>query len=105
MLLICLSNSFDNDQLSIILIETITPSVTNSLNPGNNIVFRMSLPTSKSNANNIPLAKSNRIVSLHVVCSLVDFLNILKNDNKVVKMEIMIIIPAARSIPKVRKLI
>ncbi len=102
LLLKCISISFDKDQLSIILIVTITPSVINLFSPGNKIVFIISLHTSKSNGNNIPLAKPNRIVSLCIVCSLIDFLKILKTENKDVKMEIIIIIPAARSIPDVR---
>src|SRR5919205_2694369 len=61
---LCLSISFDNDQLSTILIATTTASIDNSFADGTKIVFRISLPTSKSKANNIPLANRNLIVSL-----------------------------------------
>ncbi len=56
LLLKCLSISFDKDQLSIILIVTIIPSVINPFNPGNKIVFIISLPTLKSNT--IPISTS-----------------------------------------------
>src|SRR5919199_6643492 len=69
---LCLSISFDNDQLRTILIPTTTASIDSSFADGTRIVLRMSLPTSKSNANNNPLARRSLTVSLSWVCPLGD---------------------------------
>jgi hypothetical protein len=92
--------SFDRDQLNTILMLTITASIANSLNDDTRIVFNMSLSTSKSSARSRPLAKRNLMSSLACVCSLVDLVNILRNENSP-SAEIPIIKPAATSIPKV----
>jgi hypothetical protein len=92
--------SFDRDHLNIILMLTITASIANSLNDGTRIVFNISLTASKSSARSMPVAKRNLIVSLACVCSLVDLVNILRNENSP-SVEIPIIKPAATSIPKV----
>ena len=99
---LCLSISFDNDQLRTILIPTTTASIESSFADGTRIVLRISLPTSKSNANNNPLARRNLIVSFCWVCSSGDLRNILKNANNAVPADIAMIIPAAMSIPNVR---
>jgi hypothetical protein len=92
--------SFDRDQLNTILMLTITASIANSLNDGTTIVFNISLPTSKSSARSMPLAKRNLMVSLACVCSLVNLVRILRNENSP-SAKIPIIKPAATSIPKV----
>ncbi len=61
----------------------------------------ISLPTSKSSAGNMPLAKRNLMVYLACVCSLVDLFSIIKNDTNPKTAEIPIIRPAAISISKV----
>jgi hypothetical protein len=81
---------------------TTTASIDSSFTDGTRIVLRMSLPTSKSNANNNPLASRSLMVSLSWVCSLGDLRNILKNANNAAAADIAIIIPAAISIPNVR---
>jgi hypothetical protein len=98
----CLSISFDNDQLNTILIPTTTESIVSSVVEGTKMVFRMSLPISKSKAKSIPLAKRSLIVSLSRVCSFAEFRNILRNETNARTAEIPIISPAAISIPKVR---
>ena len=81
---------------------TITANIVNSVTEGTKIVLRMSLPTSKSNDNNMPLAKRSLIVSLSIVCSFIGFRNVLKKEIKARIAEIPIINPAAMSIPKVK---
>jgi hypothetical protein len=97
---LCLSISFDNDQLRTILIPTTTASIESSFADGTRMVLRMSLPTSKSNANNNPLTRRNLIVSFSSVCSFGDLGNILKNANNAVSADIAMTIQAEISIPK-----
>ena len=91
---------FDRDPINTILMLTITANIANSLNDGTRIVFNISLTTSKSSPRSMPLAKRNLMVSLAGVYSLVDLVNILRNENSP-SVKIPMIKPAATSIPKV----
>lgn len=98
----CLSSSFDKDQLKTILTVTITASIVSSVIEGTKIVLRISLPTSKSNANNKLLAKLSLIVSRLKVCTEAGFLTVLRYEINAITMATPMIMPAIISIPIVR---
>ena len=94
--------SLDNDQLSVILIATITESAIRSDSDGANIVFIISLPTSRSRARIRPFPTNRFMPSSSFVCSSGDFRNSFMYIINPRIMDIAITTPAATSIPSVR---
>ena len=94
--------SLDNDQLSVILIATITASAIRSDSDGASIVFIISLPTSRSRARIRPFPTNRFIPSSSFVCSSGDLLNSFRYIINPRITDIAITTPAATSMPSVR---
>ena len=94
--------SLDNDQLSVILIATITASEIRSDSDGASIVLIISLPTSRSNARIKPFPTYCFMPSSSLLCSSGDLRNSLTYMINPRITDIAITTPTAISIPNVR---